>query len=287
MTTIDVTAKAINEAAERYHLRTEVSKSMLAEFHQRRRVYEARFVKRTMAPKEPTRAMKIGTLVHAAILEPDKIDDMYVVIPDSLLSGANRSISSTEAKNFVKSVKANGRHAIKADELPMIRGMAESVHRECGDWIRGAKHRETTITWQHPATGIPCRCRYDFLRFTKNQTIIVPDIKTTNDISEHAFRSTIESFDYWLQDSHYSEGIEAVHGRLVEQFIFIAVESDEPYQCRTFALDDVQREAAKEARERLMGNLAECMTTGNYAEPWEGRITKVSIRPFAFNTGDI
>jgi hypothetical protein len=284
--TVEQRATIITEPAEQYHARSEISRGMLADFHQRRRVYEGRYVTGKIPPKEPTKAMKIGTLVHAAILEPEKIGEMYVIIPDNLLSGENRAISKTEAKDFVKAVKAAGKNAVKAEELAMICAMAESVRSTIGPWLGKSAVTEKTLIWQHPATGILCRCKPDWYRPTKNGTAIGFDVKTTADISEHGFRNSMESFLYWMQDAHYCEGIEAVTGKPVEQFIFAAVESEEPYQTRTFQLEDEARVAGVEAREQSMLELAECMKSGNYAEAWEGTVTKVSIRGFAFQSGE-
>jgi hypothetical protein len=276
----------IVEPPEAYHARTEISKTMLADFLDRKRLFEGRYISKTIPAKRATKSMEIGTLVHAAILEPERIDEMYVIIPESLLSGANRAIQSKEAKAFVAAGQAEGKHVVKEDEIEMIRAMAESVRATVGPWLGTGALTERTIIWQHPATGLMCRCKPDWIRPTKNGTAIAFDVKTTGDISEHGFRGTMESFAYWLQDAHYSEGIAAVTGKPVEQFIFVTVEGEPPYQCRPFQLDDESREASVVARERLIVDLAECMTTGNFAEAWEGTVTKIPIRGFAFKQGD-
>lgn len=279
-------ARIIAEPAEAYHARSEISKGMLADFHERRRLFEGRFISRTIPPKKPTKQMEIGTLVHAAILEPQKIDQLYVVIPDNLLSGDNRAIQKTEAKEFVKAVRSAGKCAVKADELTMIRTMAANVQATVGPLLGSAALAEKTIVWEHQATGLMCRCKPDWYRPTTRGTAIGFDIKTTGDISKHGFGGSVEAFAYWLQDAHYSEGIEVATGKPVEEFIFVAVESEPPYQCRTFQLEDEAREAAKEHRERLMSELAECMKTGNFADTWEGIVTRLSVRSFAFVSGE-
>jgi len=287
ITTIENTREAqlIQEPAEAYHRRKEISRGMLADFHERRRLFEGRYISHTIPPKKPTRQMEIGTLVHAAILEPAKIDSLYVVIPDDLLA-SNGAASTKAAKEFIASARSSGQSVVKAEDLDMIRAMAANVQSTVGPLLGSGALAERTITWEHPATGLMCRCKPDWYRPTTRGTAIGFDIKTTGDISKHGFSGSVESFAYWLQDAHYSEGIEIATGKPVEEFIFVAVETEPPYQCRAFQIDDDARAAAKEHRERLMAELAECMKTGNFADAWEGIVTRLSVRSFAFVSGE-
>lgn len=278
-----VNGKVLNEPAEAYHSRKERSRGQLWDFIESKRLFEARHILGTVPQKKPSKPMDIGTLGHGALLEPERIDDMYVVIPDGLLSGENRAIQSKEAKAWRDEHLAAGKIVIKDTDLPKIKAIAANVLKECEVFLRGASFIEKTIIWTDPETGIECRCRPDIMRFTNRNTIIMVDAKFTTDISPHAFRGKIESLGYWLQDAHYSDGGHIAIGMPVEQFLFVAVQSEPPYQCRAYQLDDDSREGAVLTRKNAMNDLAECMRTGNFAEPWEGQVTKVSVRGFAFS----
>lgn len=281
------TARVIEEPAEVYHARTEISRGDLFDFLESRRGFHGSKIVGNIPRKRATKTMDFGTLCHGALLEPHTFDNRYAVIPDSLLSGENRSISSKDAKAWRDEQVAAGKIVLKEDDLPEIQAVAKGVMEECGAWLSAAGHIEKTIIWQHPATGIACRCKPDWIRFTKNKTAIGFDLKTTNSIEPHAFRNKVESLGYWLQVAHYSEGIEIATGRPVEEFIFVAALNKSPFRARTFNLDAESVAAAKEARERILSDLAHCFTTGDWSEPWERTITSISVRPFAFNTGDI
>lgn len=277
----------ITEPAEAYHSRREISRGMLFDFLESRRGFYGAHVAGTIPRKKATKAMDFGTLCHAALLEPATLTNRYAVIPDSLLSGENRSISTKEAKAWRDAEVAAGKIVIKEDDLPEIEAVAKGVQDECGAWLQAAGHVEKTILWQHPATGLPCRCKPDWIRFTKRASCIGFDLKTTNSIDPHKFRSKVESLGYWLQVAHYCEGIELAMGRPVESFIFVAALNKSPFRARTFELDSESVAAAKEARERLMADLSQCYTSGDWSESWERTVTKLSVRPFAFFTGDI
>lgn len=279
------TASIFAEPAEAYHSRTEHSRGMLYDFHNRPRIFEGRYITRTIPQKSATRTMDLGTLVHAAILEPHRIDELYVTIPTDVLA-SNGAVSTKAAKEFIANAEASGQIAIKAEQFGVISAMAESVNAACGGWIGKAAMIEQTITWNHPATGLACRCKPDWIRPTKNGTAIAFDLKTTGDISQHGFRGSVENFGYWLQDAHYCEGIELATGKPVEAFYFVAVESEAPYACRVFQLDTESRAAAKEARERLLEQLAECYRTGEFRDSFEGIVTPISVRSFAYQSGE-
>lgn len=275
----------IDEPAEAYHLRHEISKGMLADYHESPRLFEGRYITNTVPRKKATKSMELGTLCHAAILEPDRIGELYAEIPSEVLA-SNGALSTKAAKDFVADARYRGQVPLKADDFAQVKAIAESVRATVGDWLGLGAITERTITWTHAATGLECRCKPDWIRPTNRNTAIGFDVKTTNDISLHGFRGSMESFTYWLQDAHYSEGIERATGLPVEQFIFVAVETEAPYRCRAFQLDNESRAAAVESRERLTERLAESYRTSNWADPWEGSVTKVSIRGFAFQQGE-
>lgn len=66
------------------------------------------FKKNCEEVKEPTDAMKFGTLCHALILQPDKIDEMYYVAPDYKLNTKEGKAQFEAALEL-----ANGREIVK------------------------------------------------------------------------------------------------------------------------------------------------------------------------------
>ena len=285
MSTITTQAQIITEPAESYHARPEISRGMLFDFHERPRVFEGRYITGTIPKLKASKSLDNGSLTHAALLEPDRVNSMFVVIPDDMLA-SNGALSTKAAKEFVANAQARRQIAIKAEQLDAIQAMRDSVIAACGGWIGKAALVEQTIIWQHPATNIACRCKPDWIRPTKSGGVLAFDLKTTADISLHGFRSSIENYGYWLQDAHYCEGIEQATGKEVEAFCFVAVESEPPYVCRVFQLDPSSRALARDAREDLMQDLALRFGSGDWSDPQEGKVIPVSVRDFAFRRGE-
>jgi hypothetical protein len=289
------TAKLITEPAEVYHARSEISRGQLWDFFESPRLYEGRHILGTIPPKESTPAMKKGTLAHAALLEPASFAERYVVMPRYELDADNVTAegekSTSTATSYYKAKKAAfkkvnaGKNLVNQDEYDMIRGMASSMARECGAWLKSDGIVERTVVWDHPTTGIRCRCRLDWARFTNRSTVIIFDLKGTADPRPRAFRNRIED-GLWLQAAHYSEGAAIAFGMPVENFVFVASEFDEPHRTFTYTIDSQSMRSARDAREDLMNDLACRLGSGDWSDPQEGQITSVSVRDFAFKRGE-
>ena len=63
-----------------YHALASVSHSSLECFRRSKRTYRAKYIDKTLV-HEQTPAMQLGSLVHAMVLEPHKVSDLYVVPP--------------------------------------------------------------------------------------------------------------------------------------------------------------------------------------------------------------
>lgn len=294
-TLTETLAQILEEPAERYHARKETSRGQLWDFFESPRLYEGRHILGTIPPKESTPAMKKGTLAHAALLEPASFAERYVVMPRYELDADNVTgkgeASTSTATSYYKAKKTAfekahaGKNIVSQDEYDMIRGMAASMARECGAWLKSDGIVERTVVWDHPATGIRCRCRLDWARFTTKGSLLIFDLKGTADPRPRAFRNRIED-GLWLQAAHYSEGAAIAFGMPVENFVFVASEFDEPHRTFTYFIDSQSMRSAREAREDLMIDLARRFGSGDWSDPQEGQITSVSVRDFAFKRGD-
>ncbi len=80
--------------------------------------------------KEPTQAMKMGTALHCAILEPEKFDASYILIPD---------VKAKTLKEYKDTVKENPEMEVQS--LPA--------------WLRA-------FSRLHPKPALQYRCRRTF-----------------------------------------------------------------------------------------------------------------------------
>ena len=267
---------------EEYHADySAISKSMLWRFRDRRQAYRAEFVDCVRAPKEPSDAMKMGTLAHAGCLHPESLDKLYAVYPESVL-GKNGTRGTGAAREFEEAAAKQGKIVLKAEQMELVRGMVASVKAKLEPWLKVNSIRERPVYWENPQTGLLCRCMADWL-IEKQDVVFAFDLKTTSSAHPDEFVRKVEDYGYWLQQSHYCEGIEALFGKPC-QFRFVVVESDFPHTCCVQAMQtDLQIQESKERRIALLRDLKHCLVTGNWSEPWERDIAPIVLRPGGFD----
>ncbi len=270
-------------AADEYHAdRSAVSCSSLKVFRERRRLYHDQYILGNPERRKTTAKMNMGTLTHADILEPGSSQSLYCEMPDFLLSGANRSISSNEAKKWKADKEAKGKIVLKSNEFAAVQEMSKAIRAKFGDWLKMPSKREHAIYWTNTETGIRCKCRPDWLLFPDGQVIDL-DVKTTSDSSPDQFQHRVEQCLHWLQVPHYLEGIQHATGKPAEWY-FLVVEDEFPFACQLCRLDHQSFENAKTERLRLLESLATCITEDQWGEPWEQTINNLDIKPWKIQT---
>jgi len=252
---------------DEYHADPAVSASHLHAVAKSPAHYYARYIDPNRKPTIPTAAMKLGTLVHTAVLEPDEVYKRYAVCPPR---------NTKAGKEAAAEMAANGIEAVTQSDWDMARDMCEAVyaHPIAAELLsEGAP--EQSIWWTDPTTKQRCKCRPDWLK--GDGTII--DLKTTQDASANSFAKSVANFRYHVQQAHYQNGTGA------ERFIFIAVEKFPPYGVGIYELD---AEAVAEGS-RLAARDLRRIATCHQINEWSGyspAITPLSLPTWAYN-GDI
>ena len=249
-----------------YHAcRTHVSRGMLADLHQRPRLFEGRYITGTLPQKKPTREMQLGTAIHALALEGRSIG---LVPPDSVLA-KNGARSTNAYYEWEETIERSGCISVKADEYETIcRASAALVAHLKQQGIDPEKGIvEKPIYWER-ADGVACRAMPDLI---VNPRLSL-DVKTTSDLSDRAISSAcFGDFAYWLQVVHYLEGIKETYG-WDANFVFVFVETERPYGVRAYSLSADDHAWAFDKRERLIEDLKRRTETGDWSDPEEGGI---------------
>jgi hypothetical protein len=165
---------------------------------------------------EDVPSLRFGTLVHAGHLEPEKLAQLYVVLPeDEWLQQippdpkTGQPYSSPRSTKWWKETRRDfmraheGKQEVTMDEFNRLVGCIKALesHPRTVNFFKQG-HPEVTIVWNDEATGIRCKARLDWIA-PDLHTIV--DIKTTADISD--FRHTIGNYSYHLQGVHYRTGL--------------------------------------------------------------------------------
>jgi hypothetical protein len=229
-----------------YHADPAVSASHLHAIARSPYHYWSRYLDLKRTPVEPTAAMRLGSLVHCAVLEPEELNQRYGVCgPRNTKAG----------KEQAEQMAAAGIEAVTASDMMAANCMADSVrlHPAAAALLKQGK-AEQSFWWDDAGTGLRCKCRPDWYYGTT-----VVDLKTTTDASPAAFARSVATFRYHVQASHYLSGL---HG--AERFVFIAVEKTAPYAVAVYELDAAAMAAGNELRQRDLRMIADCRATGEW-----------------------
>ncbi len=181
------------------------------------------------AEREETAAMRIGSAVHCAVLEPDRFATEYVIAPecDKRTKAGKEQWLEFEGANYGKTV-------LSREDGLLCHNIAGRVraHPRVADFLAHGQP-EMSALWKDAEFGTRCRARYDWLQ----DAGVILDLKTTQDASPAAFAKSCASFRYHVQAAWYLDSYHATTGDLPLGFIFIAVEKTAPYAVALYELD--------------------------------------------------
>lgn len=242
-----------------YHAIPALGSSGLRQLARSPRHYFGQYLDPRRPIREPTPAMRAGTLAHCALLEPHAVGDRYIQKSEGLdgrtkdgkawLASVPPGIECVTAEQWQTAMRQAD--AIRA--LPEIAALLES----------GAA--EQSAFWLDEATGVHCKVRPDWVS-PAGEGVILVDLKTTQDASPGGFPRSIANYGYHLQEAWYSEGYARASGKPVLGFVFVCVEADFPHAACAFMLDDESRSKARSECRRLLDLYAECSSK----DEWPG-----------------
>jgi hypothetical protein len=203
-------------------------------------------------------------LIHAAVLEPHTIPRDFHVIPDAV----RRSPAVT--------AEAGGRTVIKTADLATAQAMAAAVaaHSVAGPMLAGvpASHREHTVRWTDPPTGLPCKGRLDALLRPKagpGARATVIDLKTVRSVAPREIARMAASMHWHAQAAHYAAGVRLNQGLADDEVdaVLVVMEQAPPHDVGVYRLTpDGALWAGEVTRRAWLDRLAECLR----ANAWPG-----------------
>lgn len=210
----------------------------------------------------------IGTAFHARFLEPKEFVKNYDVLPDNLSKKAIKEIIETYPdKIFLtldqsEKIKQMFDGCMRHEKLKYIYIMDEkkkvvetTIEKEFDDYILHGT----------PDLVIP-------------ETNAVFDVKTTKDASMESFEKSIFNYMYMLQA--------AVYLRLTNcnNFYFIAVENQEPYNAAVYRLDQQIVDIGVHIVDNTIPKIVHAYKTNNFkGYQDDSRIENISIPKWAWN----
>lgn len=242
-----------------YHAHPALSKSGLDKLNKSPAHYKA---SRELPHKE-TPAMRVGTMLHMAVLEPVKFESKYKRLPDSI--GKLHHSSNKYKEGLLEwQIENPGVLVIDDDDYTMANRIRDNIqnHAMAKACLVGGES-ELSAFWHDDEFGIDGKCRPDWYRM--NGVII--DLKSTEDASPVGFQRSVANYRYHVQAAWYKDGLTAaIKAQVIEAvlpvgFVCIAVEKEEPYAVATYEIGPAEIEKGRELYRRDLVKFAEAQRT--------------------------
>ena len=258
-----------------------VSKSMLSVFADSPVKYRAMYLLGTMPRKKPTRPMKLGSILHAMLLERKTLEETVAVYPYSCYTnGETPRLSTKRAQSYEQ--KLSPLICVRESDLPTIRTMvAAAMASPFGELLRthsGRAKFETRVDGE--LCGVKVKCKPD-LHVILDDQIIVPDLKFTALFGKDEFERTARRFQYALQAVHYSAILQQAYGLPVSWSFFVG-ETVPPHRFGVREFDTRSMEIAAEYHRDLLTQLKRCRETGEWRDTFD---TTMTIAPWEIPGG--
>jgi len=269
--------KLIPMPADAYHADTEwLSAGRLKEFARSPRRYLAAI--NGELDSEPTPAMLLGSMIHAAILEPDTFSQHYV--PKEKVDGRTKAGKAYNAQWELDNV---GKLAIKRDEEELLAKLQSSLqaHELSQHLLTGDGLNEHVLQWVDEATGVKCKARPDRVLLDNGSDLSSAciDLKTTADASPKAFSKTLSNLGYWRSAVHYLSGLKHC-GLPCDAYYFLCVETGPPYEVAVYEMDADALERA-ETRYRIeLQEISECQQINEWPSLTTINALSLSLPPW-------
>lgn len=209
---------------EEYHSRSEISCSQIKTILKNPYEFLAK------VKKEPTKNMDFGSCVHKLLLEPEDFEKEFAIMPEI----DKRTKEGKEL--FVQfMVKHGSKTFLNGEDFEKAKWCAQIAKEIAGAFF---KNGEAEQSYFSELDGVPVRCRPDY--YIEDKGIIV-DVKTTADASRDGFIKSIANFGYHIQTAFYMDTLRSL-GMKADKFMFVAIETKEPFMIGLYELDDVSIE---------------------------------------------
>ena len=203
------------------------------------------------APSKNGKQLDIGTALHLAALEPDRL--------------AQRTLLVDADDWRTKEARDQRDAAHEARLVPLLTKDAALVAR-LADAIRSNRHAaelldgaETEVSYFWDCDGIPCKARADVVCRGDGR---MADLKSSGSASPEFFRRQAFNAGHFLRAPWYQDGFEAAAGKPIAEYWFIVVARDEPHLVTTCRLDDRAIEYGRMTIRRALALFRACMKRG-------------------------
>ena len=220
-------------------------------------------------PRESTAAFQFGTLLHAAGLPGENVDDVAVRMPEGMKK------TTKEGKAFVAEHK--DKIIVSPSDAYVLDQMMLSLreHPFTAGLVNGELKgkSEQSFFCTDPETGLELKARPDFLM---DDLSLIIDLKSTVDASPKGFQRSVANYRYYVQSSHYLDVVEMATGTRPQAFLFIAVEKQRPFATAVYMADQAMIDLGKQHAREDLNNIAQWIADDKFPG-YSERVEEISL----------
>ena len=215
--------------------------------------------------KEQTKAMRLGSLLHRSIFEPEKFA-IDVVVPPKI----DKRYNEGKAKWVQFQAEHPNKEYVDPPLYTQIIGITEGLKRNESTkaLLFSGGSSEVSIVWTERKTGLLCKARIDHLGPFNEWPLVVSDLKTTFDASRRNVERQIHNYGYHISAAHYLDGLETLQpvpaGDPFRRFMWAFVESKAPYCAAAYEITDEALAQGLADRDRFLLKWKECTESGDW-----------------------
>jgi exodeoxyribonuclease VIII len=278
-----------------YHACALASRSQLEVLRKQPGKFAAAFVERTLTLPE-TEALRVGRMLHVAVLEPERWPAEFVRDPEEPEKPDFSELGSPQTKAYREALKGwreevaaerdlliRRRIVVKRDEYDLVVRMAEAIAAEpaASHLVSGAAGaRERSIVWRDAETGILLRARVDVAL----DAGLLVDVKSTTEPAPEDFVHACRRYGYHRQAACYVEAVRAVTGRDFE-FAFVIVNKEPVHEVAVYRLGSRELALGRFEFHEAVRRLAEHRTAGRWRAHWQDTPQTLYFPEYAFPYG--
>ncbi len=206
-------------------------------------------------PFPETPALRIGKATHSLALEGrEAFAAAFAVEPK-----ADGRTKEGKAIKAAFAEEAEGKIILTATEAELAEAMAAGIlaHPLAPALIEGGQ-AELSAIWSDPATGAPCKGRFDLARLADG---VIVDLKTTLSAAPGDFARSVIGYGYHCQAAAYLSAADAL-GSDVSDFIIIAVEKAPPFAVGCYRMPAAALELGRRRWAEACRTYAACRESG-------------------------
>jgi hypothetical protein len=223
-------------------------------------------------PKEPTAALRQGSILHGFTFERGEFENVYAIAPE-----VNKRTNAGK-EELAKFAEDNlGKQIISQAEFDMAKIQYDNLlnHEGAKVYLQEGKP-EVTIIWLDKLSGLLCKARIDYLH---EWQAVIADLKTTQDASIMGFSKSILNFGYEIQAAFYVDGYTALTGD-EPSFVLIPIEKQPPYAAACYEVGHRSITKGRSMYQEAMAIVKRCKESGIW-ESYSQKVEHIEIPSWA------